>query len=458
MSDMTPATSHAMDDSPTPDTPPVDKRELRRILASSFLGSMVEFYDFLLYASAAAIVFHEVFFSGLPHGVAVFASFGTLAAGYIARPLGAVVFGHFGDRVGRKTVLVTSMVLMGLATTAIGLLPGTATIGVAAPVILVLLRVIQGIAVGGEWGGAMTIAMEHAPGGRRGFAASFASMGAPAGALLGTLAMSAVASLPDDQFLTWGWRLPFLLSVVLVVIGLFVRLKVSESPLFQRFESEAEERRLPIAEVARHHLPKVGLGMMVGTGMFTIAGLATVWGVSIAVENGADRSAVLDAKAAAALATLVATFASARLCDIYGRRPMITIGLVGMALFAFPFLALATSGSEIGFLIAVVVAQSLQGLIGGAFGAFLGELFPTSVRFTAASLCYQGASTIGAGLAPSAAAALLLLADGSTVLIGAAWVLVAVLSVVAAWRSREGMGVADLDRDLAVHGKGTGNA
>lgn len=182
----------------------LNTQTMRRILASSFLGSLIEYYDFLLYATAAAIVFNKIFFANLGTGLAAFAAFGTLAAGYLARPLGGVVFGHFGDRVGRKNVLVISMLTMGVATCLIGLLPGTAQIGATAPVLLILLRIVQGVAVGGEWGGAMLIALEHAPERRRGFAASFANMGAPAGAVLATLAVSATTLLPDEQFLSWG--------------------------------------------------------------------------------------------------------------------------------------------------------------------------------------------------------------------------------------------------------------
>jgi MHS family shikimate/dehydroshikimate transporter-like MFS transporter len=197
---------------------------MRRILASSFIGSAIEFYDFVLYATAASLVFNKVFFANVPPAVGLFASFGTLAVGYAARPLGGAIFGHFGDRLGRKGCLIVSMVMMGLGTTAIGLLPGTAQIGLTAPVLLVALRLVQGIAVGGEWGGAMLVALEHSPAKRRGFAASFANMGGPAGAVMATLMVSAVSLMPKAQFLVWGWRVPFLLSLALVGVGLVIRL------------------------------------------------------------------------------------------------------------------------------------------------------------------------------------------------------------------------------------------
>ncbi len=219
-----------------------DPQQMRRVLFSSFLGSAVEFYDFLLYGTAAALVFGQLFFSDLTPVVATIASFATLAVGYIVRPLGGVVFGHFGDRIGRKSMLVLTMSIMGAASFAIGLLPTYQTIGILAPILLILLRLIQGFAVGGEWGGAALMALEHSDEKKRGFSASFANMGAPAGAVLSTVVLAIVTLLPGDAFLSWGWRIPFLLSAVLVGIGLYVRLKVTESPLFEQEDHHRPSR------------------------------------------------------------------------------------------------------------------------------------------------------------------------------------------------------------------------
>ena len=224
-----------------------DPQQMRRVLFSSFLGSAVEFYDFLLYGTAAALVFGQLFFSDLTPVVATIASFATLAVGYIVRPLGGVIFGHFGDRIGRKSMLVLTMSIMGAASFAIGLLPTYQTIGILAPILLIVLRLIQGFAVGGEWGGAALMALEHSDEHKRGFSASFANMGAPAGAVLSTVVLAIVTLLPGDAFLSWGWRIPFLLSAVLVGIGLYVRLKVTESPLF---EQEVISRASAIGEEA----------------------------------------------------------------------------------------------------------------------------------------------------------------------------------------------------------------
>lgn len=417
--------------------------QMRRILASSFLGSAIEFYDFMLYATAAAVVFTQVFFVNLSPGLAAFASFGTLAAGYVARPLGGIIFGHYGDRLGRKGVLVVSMLMMGIATTAIGLLPTATQIGAAAPVLLVCLRLIQGIAVGGEWGGAMLIALEHAPGGKRGFAASFANLGAPAGSILAAGTLSLATLLPEDQFFAWGWRIPFLLSIVLVSIGLFVRLKVVESPLFQKFDSEAEKRRMPIVEVFANHRRNLVLGIGVAMSQLTISGIASVWAVSYAVAQGADRSGVLNAKVLAAVALFLMTLLSARLCDRFGRRPVIMAGIVAAMLFAYPLLLLVQGGTTVGFAVAVIVGQGIQGIILGPLASFLAELFPTAVRFTGTSVCFQGASALGAGFTPLIASGLVA-ASGGIALLGGVWIGVLALCLLAVIVATEGR-----SRDLA---------
>lgn len=411
---------------------------MRRILASSFLGTMIEFYDFLLYATAAAVVFNKIFFISMSPAMATFASFATLAAGYVARPLGAVIFGHFGDRLGRKGVLVVSMLAMGICTTVIGLLPTAAQIGVLAPVILVSIRIIQGLAIGGEWGGAMLIALEHAPGGKRGFAASFANLGAPAGAILGAIAMALATTLPDEQFFSWGWRVPFLFSIVLVFIGMVVRLKVTESPLFQEFEKEAETRRLPIMDVLTNYPKNLSLGILVGMSQLMIAGIATVWAVNFAIEHGADKTGVLSAKAFAAAVMLIMTLISAKLCDRYGRKPIIAVGIAAAMIFAYPMLLLVQTGTVANFTIAVMVAQGIQGIILGPLAAFLAELFPTRVRFTGASVAFQGASTIGAGLTPMVAAAIVLATGGSIVTLGAVWIGALAISLLALVFAPEG--------------------
>ena len=427
---------------PAPDS--LTGRHMRRVLASSFIGSAVEFYDFLLYATASAIVFPAVFFPSATPALATLASFGTLAAGYIARPLGGVIFGHFGDRIGRKGVLVTSMLAMGGATTLIGVLPSSAQAGTAAPVLLIALRMIQGLAVGGEWGGAMLIALEHAPGGRRGFAASFANLGAPAGSMLAAGSIALVSLMPHGPFLSWGWRLPFLLSIVLVTIGLFIRLKVAESPVFERLEAEAERRRIPVLEVLTRQPRNVVLGLLAALSQLTISGVATVWAVNYAVTKGAEQSGVLNAKTFSSLVLFATTLVSGRMSDRFGRKPVLIGGMAAAIVFAYPLLLLIQSGTVAGFTVGVIVGQGIQGIILGPLAGFLAELFSTSVRFTGASLCFQGASAIGAGLTPVVASAVVG-ATGGIAALGVGWIAVLAVCLLAVIVAPEGR-----RRDLAT--------
>lgn len=419
----------------------LNTKDMRRILGSSFIGSAIEYYDFMLYATAASLVFDKVFFANLGPGFALFASFATLAVGYIARPLGGVIFGHFGDIVGRKKMLVLSMLIMGCGTVAIGFLPTTAQAGTVAPLTLVVLRLIQGVAVGGEWGGAALMAVEHAPAARRGFAAAFANAGGPAGAILGTLALSLFAAVSGKDFLVWGWRVPFLLSALLIAVGLVIRLKVSETPAFQRLEAAGAQRKVPLLDVLRHNKKAVLLGLAATTAFYVCQAMTTVWGVSMAVESGADKNGVLNIKAGAAVLTLVICFYSARLSDRIGRnRVLIGASLLG-AVLAFPMLWLMTNGTLWGFGIAIVLGNGIvQGFLYGPIAAYVAEQFPTRNRYTGASLAYQGASMLGAGFTPMIVAGLSLAAGGSVWLIGAFWIAILGAAAVAVRVTPEGKG------------------
>ncbi|GAA4107770.1 MFS transporter [Enteractinococcus coprophilus] len=413
--------------------------EMRRILSSSFLGSMIEFYDFILFATAASVVFSQVFFVDLDPGLGLFLSFTILAVGYVARPLGGILFGHFGDKIGRKGVLVTSMMLMGGTTVAIGLLPPTAMIGVAAPVLLTVFRVIQGLAVGGEWGGAMLIALEHAPKKRRGFAASFANMGGPAGAVLATIVMSIFTMLPDEQFLSWGWRIPFLLSAVLVLIGLVIRMKVHESPIFQKLQDEADERKVPLLEVISKYPKNLILGIIAGMSSYTVQGLMTVWGIAYVINSGLDSTHVLWVKALGAASTVVVVWFASQLSDKFGRRPVMMGGMLLGAIFAFPVMFMLDMANLWVFAFALLLTQGLvQGSIFGPFGAFCAEMFPTHIRYTGASLVYQTSSTLGAGFTPMIASSLVAIAGGSLWLIAVVWIAVFVVAIGATMLVKEG--------------------
>ncbi|MEX0427921.1 MFS transporter [Nocardioides sp. DS6] len=378
--------------------------ELRRVVLSSYLGSTIEMYDFILYATASTVVFGPVFFAGLPALWGTVASYALFAIGYVARPLGGVVFGHFGDRIGRKRMLLLAMLVMGLASFAVGLVPAVPTWGA---LMLVVLRAVQGIAIGGEWGGAALMSLEHSPVKSRGLAASFANAGGPAGAFLGTVALALVALLPKDDFLSWGWRVPFLASILLLAVGLYVRSSVSESPVFQeamaraeRAKAEKQKLELPILEVLKRPGTLVAVAL-VGMGAFVIQALFSTMGITIAVKSGVSESQGLWAFA---ISQAVAAFTIplfAAISDRVGRRPVMLTGLVATAVLGFPVFHLMASGSWpqviLGFLIACPVLQSLTY---GPLAAFLTENFSTTSRYTGASLGYQLASLLGAGFTP----------------------------------------------------------
>ncbi|MCX5264942.1 MFS transporter [Streptomyces sp. NBC_00199] len=381
-------------------------RQLRRVALSGLLGTAVEFYDFLVYGTVAALVFGELFFPGADPAVGTIAAFGTFAAGYVARPIGGIVFGHFGDRLGRKNMLLLTMGLMGGASFLIGLLPTYDAVGVWAPVLLITLRVVQGIAIGGEWGGATLMVVEHAGEKRRGLWSSFTQMGAPLGSLISAAVVAMVSTLPKDQFAAWGWRVPFLLSVLLLGVGLFVRLKVVESPLFAEVKKDRAESRLPILDVLRRPKP-VLLACCVGIGAFTAQSLLTSYLIAYATGIGYPRPQVLTALTVSAAVALVVLPCASALSDRIGRRPVVLTGAILSAATAFPVLALVDSKSSGALILAVVIGHGIsQSLMYGPLGALFSEMFGTRVRYTGASLGYQGATLVGAGFSPMIATSL----------------------------------------------------
>ncbi|CCK26167.1 integral membrane transporter [Streptomyces davaonensis JCM 4913] len=421
---------------PSPQPTP-ESRQLRTVALSGLLGTAVEFYDFLVYGTVAALVFGDLFFPEADPAVGTVAAFGTFAAGYLARPLGGILFGHFGDRVGRKSMMLLTMLLMGSGSFLIGLLPTYDAIGVWAPVLLVLLRVVQGVAIGGEWGGATLMVVEHAErtqGTRRGLWSSFTQLGAPLGSLLSAGVVTLVSALPDDDFRSWGWRVPFLLSVVLLGVGLFVRLKVAESPLFTK---PAPRERPPVLEVLRRPKPVV-LAACVGIGAFTAQSLLTSFMISYAVDEGYSRPQVLTAvTVASAVALLVLPTASA-LSDRVGRRPVVLTGALASAALAFPVLALVDSGSPGLLILALALGHGVaQSTMYGPLGALLTEMFGTRVRYTGASLGYQAATLVGAGFSPLIASGLLASNGGGSTPVSLLLCCGAAITALTVWRIRE---------------------
>ncbi|WP_328874997.1 MHS family MFS transporter [Streptomyces sp. NBC_00287] len=414
-----------------------ESRQLRRVALSGLLGTAVEFYDFLVYGTVAALVFGDLFFPDADPAVGTIAAFGTFAAGYLARPLGGILFGHFGDRVGRKSMMLLTMLLMGSGSFLIGLLPTYDAIGVWAPVLLVLLRVVQGIAIGGEWGGATLMVVEHAEhtqSGRRGLWSSFTQLGAPLGSLLSAGVVTLVATLPDDDFRSWGWRVPFLLSVVLLGVGMFVRLRVAESPLFTK---PAPSEKPPVLEVLRRPKP-VMLAACVGIGAFTAQSLLTSFMITYAVDEGYSRSQVLTAvTVASGVALLVLPTASA-LSDRIGRRPVVLTGAIASAALAFPVLTLVNSGSPGLLILALALGHGVaQSTMYGPLGALLTEMFGTRVRYTGASLGYQAATLLGAGFSPLIASSLLASNGGGSTPVSLLLCGGAAITALTVWRLRE---------------------
>lgn len=366
-------------------------RSARRVLVASTIGTAIEWYDFYLYATASALVFGPLFFPGSSTAGGVLASFATYAAGFVARPLGGLLFGHFGDRVGRKAMMVWTLLVMGIATFGIGLLPTYETAGVLAPVLLVTLRVAQGIGIGGEWGSAVLLSTEHGPPGRRGFFSSWPAMGFAVALFGSNLTFVLISKLPEEDFLTWGWRLPFLASSVLVGIGIWVRLGVEETPEFVRARAENRATRVPVVTVLRQWPRRVVIGILASLGTGSVIAMFTVFLVAHAAKSGPDvRSAVLTGLMIAALGECVTLPVFGALSDRYGRRPVMIFGYAVAAVAMIPAGAWLSSGDPT--LIALVFIPALtiaHGAIYGSLAAFLVDLFPTMVRFSAIAVTYQ---------------------------------------------------------------------
>jgi metabolite-proton symporter len=401
----------------TPQAPEAPRSPIRKVVGASLVGTTVEWYAFFLYGSAAALVFNKLFFPDFDPLVGTLLAFATYAVGFVARPLGGLVFGHYGDRLGRKKLLVISLTLMGVATFAIGLLPTYATIGVAAPLLLTFMRLLQGFAVGGEWGGAVLLVSEHGDPRRRGFWASWPQAGVPAGNLVATAVLAVLAAVQSDAtFEAWGWRVPFLLSAVLVGIGLWIRLAVAESPLFQEAQARAEQRRAetgaqekaPILQVVKHYRRAVLVAMGARFAENVSYYVITVFLITYLTEElGMSKGVGLNAVLIASAIHFGAIPAWGALSDRVGRRPVYLFGAVGIGLWAFAFFPLLDTQSFPLIALAVSVGLVLHGAMYGPQAAFFSELFGTKVRYSGVSIGYQLASIVAGGLAPTIAVALL---------------------------------------------------
>jgi metabolite-proton symporter len=386
-----------------------------KVVAASMAGTTVEWYDFFLYGVAAALVFGKVFLPALGPAAGTVAAFATFAIGFVARPLGGLVFGHYGDKLGRKTLLVISLLMMGIATFLIGVLPGAATIGVAAPILLIVLRLVQGFAIGGEWGGAVLIVSEHGDPARRGYWASWPQAGVPLGQLLANGLLFLLAAVQDEAaFLAWGWRIPFLLSAVLVLIGLYIRLSVEESPIFKEAQAKAAERAaagekavVPIVDVFRRYPREVFTAMGARFAENVCYYVFTIVITDYVTKRlGLPSSFVLGAVLIGAAVHLIVIPIWGALSDRFGRKPIYLLGAAGVGVWAFVFIALVDTRNFALTAIAVVVGLVFHAAMYGPQAAFLSEMFGTKVRYSGVSVGYQLASVVAGGLAPMIAVAL----------------------------------------------------
>ena len=373
-----------------------------RIVLASLVGTTIEFYDFYIYGTAAALVIGPVFFPASSAQSQALNAFLTFGIAFLARPLGSALFGHFGDRVGRKATLVASLLVMGVATTAIGLLPGYDTLGVAAPAILCLLRFGQGISLGGEWGGAALLATENAPPGRKAWFGMFPQLGPPIGFLLANgLFLLLLFALRDEQFKSWGWRLPFLASAVLVLVGLYVRISLTETPVFARTIRAKAPVRVPLARLIRGHWRPLLQGSLSIVVCYTLFYVSTVFALSYGVSTlGIKRESFLLLLCIAILFMAAATPVAAWCADVVGRRPVLLGGSALAALSGFLLPMLLTSGRTSEVLAFLAFELFLMGVTFAPLGAMLPELFPTRLRYTGASVAYNLGGILGASLAP----------------------------------------------------------
>ncbi|HEX8260307.1 MAG TPA: MFS transporter [Rubrobacteraceae bacterium] len=439
----------------------VPENSIRKVALASFIGTAIEWYDYFLYGTAAALVFNQLFFPEFSPLAGTLASFATFAVGFFARPVGGVVFGHFGDRIGRKTMLVLTLLIMGVATFLIGLLPTYETIGVWAPILLVVLRIFQGFGVGGEWGGAVLMAVEHSPRGRRGFYGSWPQMGVPAGLLLGTLAVYLFALLPEEQFLAWGWRVPFLLSIVLVGVGLYIRLAIAESPAFRQVQESNTTAPMPIIDVLRTY-PKavlIAMGLRVAeNGSFYVFSVFVL--AYVTEQLGLPNSLVLAGVMIASAIELFAIPFYGALSDRVGRKPVYLGGAVFSLLFALPFFWLVNT--EVTVLIWLAIVLALIGGHAAMYGpqaSFFSELFGTRVRYSGASLGYQLASVFAGGLSPFIATALLAaFGYGAVALYLAFMALITIVAVVLATETFQDDIAADQPQERRLIAESTGEA
>ena len=441
-----PTAKHRTSADGTPATSP------RKVALASAVGATIEWYDFFLYGTAAGLVFNKLFFPSFDSTVGTLIAFATFAVGFVARPLGGLLFGHFGDRIGRKKMLILTLLIMGGSTTVIGLLPSYDSIGIWAPLLLVGMRVLQGIGVGGEYGGAVLMAVEYAPDDRRAFYGSFAHIGVPAGLLLASGAFALVSMLPESAFLSWGWRATFVASLALLAIGAYIRLNVLETPAFAKARQQQETLRVPAVEVWRSHRRTMALAMGTRWVEGYTFNVYSVFLLSYAAnELGMSMRSVLGGVALGAAVGVLAVPIAGRLSDRYGRQPVYRAGVWASVALSFPaFWMVETGDTALVWASLVIGLGLLYGVICAPLAAFWAELFDTRVRYTAIGSVYQFSGIVASGLTPLIAAWLVARGGGSLGLVAAYGVAVSVVSLLCMRALPETRG-----RDLRASGQGS---
>jgi MHS family shikimate/dehydroshikimate transporter-like MFS transporter len=394
----------------------VERTKINAVVFASCVGTIIEWYDFLIYATAAALVFNKAFFPTFDPLAGTLAALGSYAVGFLARPLGGALFGHFGDRLGRKSMLVLTLFIMGISTFCIGLLPTYASIGVFAPILLILLRIVQGIGLGGEWGGASLMVLEHAPAARRGFYTSFVQIGFPIGLVLATLVFTLASKLPEADFAAYGWRIPFLVSIVLLAIGTFVRSRVPETPVFEALRMRDGLSKNPVAEAVgqntRTFLIAVGLKLSEVSWVYMLTVFVVVYATT---RLGLPKPLMLNAVLYAALLELISLPLFGWLADRIGRRPLYIAGALFTIAFAFPLFWMLESKSTALIFTAIMIAMNFgHGMMFGPESCYFPELFGPRIRYSGASFGFQVSAAIGGGFAPIIATAMVGYFGGTT--------------------------------------------
>ncbi|MGG0788766.1 MFS transporter [Peribacillus simplex] len=417
----------------------MEKKQMRRILIASLVGSSIEWFDYFLYGTVSALVFNQLFFVNEDPTIGLLLSYASFALAFFIRPFGGVIFSHIGDRIGRKKTLVLTLSLMGVATFGMGLLPTYQAVGIWAPILLITLRLVQGLGIGGEWGGALLLAVEYAPPEKRGLFGAIPQMGVTIGMLLGTIALSIMTLLPENAFMTWGWRIPFIFSALLVFFGLWIRKGIDETPSFKKVKESGEVPKLPIVETLKNYWREVLIAVgakVVETAPFYIF---STFVVSYATSNlGFSRTATLTAVMIATIITTILIPFMGKLSDTIGRKKLFIGGTIGMALFAFPYFWLLQQKSVLLLIVATVIGLGvIWAPITAVLGTMFSEIFDAKIRYTGITLGYQIGAALAGGTAPLVATALLNRFNNSYVPVAIYIIFASVLSLAAIWAVKD---------------------